>query len=113
MQGHSVETLSHALYDLELAPNNFWPNLLIDVSLRAGDSQITLEDILMFATGMKEQPYGQYPTIYFNHDSETGSKYPTSSSCFCCLYLPLHETFEEFKEAMDFGILHGSQFGQI
>ncbi|KAL3831438.1 hypothetical protein ACJMK2_023189 [Sinanodonta woodiana] len=101
---------SNVVADVERKTIEFWETYLRIVE--AGDSDITLEDILMFATGMKEQPYGKYPKICFHHYGETGSKYPTSSTCSCCLYLPLHETFEEFKEAMDFGILNGSQFGQ-
>ncbi|KAK3588098.1 hypothetical protein CHS0354_012154 [Potamilus streckersoni] len=91
----------------------FWENYIHIVE--AQGSQVTLADIMMFTTGMKEQPYGQCPKIYFchSHDGEPASRYPRSSTCSCVLYLPLYETFEEFKEAMDFGILNGIQFGHV
>ncbi|KAK3592785.1 hypothetical protein CHS0354_003228 [Potamilus streckersoni] len=90
----------------------FWETYLIIVE--NGGSQIHLEDIMIFATGMKEQAYGQTPNISFLHpkNGNPASKYPISSTCSCTLYLPLHDTLEMFKEAMDFGILNGSQFGR-
>ncbi|KAK3588095.1 hypothetical protein CHS0354_012151 [Potamilus streckersoni] len=110
--GESREDNDHDMMTkVEQRTTEFWKTYLSIVE--AGGSPINLENILMFATGMKEQPYGQYPKIYFNHSyfGEPASKYPTSSTCSCVLYLPLHDTFEEFKEAMDFGILNGDQFG--
>ncbi|KAK3588164.1 hypothetical protein CHS0354_012229, partial [Potamilus streckersoni] len=97
--------------EMEQKTVQFWGIYLCIVE--AGGSPINLEDIMMFATGMKEQPYGQSPKIYFSHPygGNSGSKYPRSSTCSCTLYLPLHETFSEFKKSMDFGILNGSEFG--
>ncbi|XP_001368632.3 G2/M phase-specific E3 ubiquitin-protein ligase isoform X1 [Monodelphis domestica] len=78
----------------------FWMSYLQDVE--SGESVITLEDILVFATGCRSIPpvgFQPTPSIKF-----LPVDYPVGSKCFNSLTLPITNTYEEFQENMDFAI---------
>uniref|UniRef100_F7BSS9 G2/M-phase specific E3 ubiquitin protein ligase n=1 Tax=Monodelphis domestica TaxID=13616 RepID=F7BSS9_MONDO len=78
----------------------FWMSYLQDVE--SGESVITLEDILVFATGCRSIPpvgFQPTPSIKF-----LPADYPVGSKCFNSLTLPITNTYEEFQENMDFAI---------
>nr|XP_006813215.1 PREDICTED: uncharacterized protein LOC102804688 [Saccoglossus kowalevskii] len=73
---------------------------------------ITLSQILMFSTGLKE--------IQFLHDKELGkdgaegelSRFPKPNTCSCILHLPVvHRSYENFIQDMVFGIVNAKHFG--
>ncbi len=76
-----------------------------------GDSAITLEDIMIFATGASEPPplgFDSKPSLKF-----TIGNYPTANTCGVTLYIPLSYTdYNAFKEAMEFAVQNSPCFGQ-
>ncbi|MBN3292744.1 G2E3 ligase, partial [Polypterus senegalus] len=71
----------------------------------------TLEDIVMFATGLKMIPplgFEPRPTIKFLHDN---SPFPTANTCSNTLCLPLHSSYDSFTFHISFEILNYPGFG--
>ncbi|NXO02024.1 G2E3 ligase, partial [Rhinopomastus cyanomelas] len=91
----------HSTSDVnEVGTTDFWVNYLQDVD--NGESVVTLEDILCFATGSYSVPsmgFVPEPTVKFSHIS-----YPVGNKFLNCLELPITSTYEQFKNAMDFTI---------
>lgn len=70
-----------------------------------------LEDILTFATGSNVVPpigFSPQPSLEFLHNE---GKYPVANTCINCLRLPIHKSYEDFKNNMDFGIQNTQGFG--
>uniref|UniRef100_A0A8C3RVP4 G2/M-phase specific E3 ubiquitin protein ligase n=1 Tax=Chelydra serpentina TaxID=8475 RepID=A0A8C3RVP4_CHESE len=79
---------------------DFWMGYLQDVE--GGESAATLEDILVFATGISSIPsigFEPDPSVKFLH-----IKYPIGNRQLNCLELPITKTYEQFKSKMDFAI---------
>ncbi|NXQ79621.1 G2E3 ligase, partial [Nyctibius grandis] len=79
---------------------DFWMGYLQDVE--SGESVVTLEDILLFVTGSFSIPpigFDPEPTIKFLH-----IRYPIGNRLLNCLELPITETYEQFKNKMEFTI---------
>ncbi|KFP02473.1 G2/M phase-specific E3 ubiquitin-protein ligase, partial [Calypte anna] len=79
---------------------DFWIGYLKDVE--SGESAVTLEDILLFATGSSSIPpmgFDPEPTLKFLH-----MRYPIGNRLLNCLELPITKTYEEFKKKMEFTI---------
>ncbi|XP_028412537.1 G2/M phase-specific E3 ubiquitin-protein ligase-like [Dendronephthya gigantea] len=85
----------------------FWRDYLQDCG--DGEAQATLEDVLIFSTGANSPPpigFDEEPKIAF-----TEEKYPKANTCVHLLYLPtIHNSFEDFKETIDFAILNSPTF---
>ena len=68
------------------------------------------KDVMIFATGADEEPplgFVPLPTLRFEN-----AKYPTANTCSNILNIPLqHQTYEEFRDAMEFGIMNCAGFG--
>ncbi|KAF5294704.1 hypothetical protein FQR65_LT19955 [Abscondita terminalis] len=83
------------------------------VECEEGDADVTLRDILIFATGCIDIPplgFRNTPTIEFLHN--TSKKYPEASTCGLILKLPvIHSEYINFKNDMSFGIKNGAVFG--
>uniref|UniRef100_A0A4X2JPI0 G2/M-phase specific E3 ubiquitin protein ligase n=1 Tax=Vombatus ursinus TaxID=29139 RepID=A0A4X2JPI0_VOMUR len=78
----------------------FWMNYLQNVE--SGESVVTLEDILLFATGCRSIPpvgFQPTPSIEFLH-----ADYPVGTKYYNKLTLPITNTYKEFQENMDFAI---------
>ena len=75
------------------------------------ESNATLVDVLVFATGANEPPpMGFDSTLNLEF---TMRKFPLANTCGLTLLLPLHHAAcNLFKEAMDFVILNSPCFGQ-
>ncbi|MBN3289473.1 G2E3 ligase, partial [Polypterus senegalus] len=72
----------------------------------------SLEDILVFSTGVSSIPpigFHPKPTINFLHNE---SPYPIAQTCTNSLSIPIHKTYDKFKYHMNFGILNSTGFGQ-
>ncbi|NXD05794.1 G2E3 ligase, partial [Nothocercus nigrocapillus] len=70
--------------------------------LMSGESVVTLEDILLFATGCSSVPpigFDPEPTVKFLH-----IRYPIGNKLHNCLELPITKTYEQFKNKMEFTI---------
>ncbi|XP_061854923.1 G2/M phase-specific E3 ubiquitin-protein ligase isoform X2 [Colius striatus] len=102
----SAETLCdlftiHSLSDVNKVEGaDFWIGYLQEVE--SGESVVTLEDILLFATGFSSIPpvgFDPEPTIKFLH-----RRYPVGNRLLNCLELPLTKTYEQFKKKMEFTI---------
>ena len=75
--------------------------------------QITLNDIVAFATGAYAVPpvgFDPHPAIEFH----MSSKYPRANTCANTLLLPLKcESFDTFVYNFTFGVLNAAGFGQV
>ncbi|MBN3293378.1 G2E3 ligase, partial [Polypterus senegalus] len=92
----------------------YWTDYLLDIeaSDKTSTCDPSLEDILMFATGLRAIPplgLQPRPTICFHHD---GSLLPVANTCGNILTLPIHKTYDNFRFYVSFGILNSPGFGQ-
>lgn len=76
-----------------------------------------LGKILAFATGANVIPpvgFFPRPSIDFLHDHSgtPGRHLPMANTCINCLKLPLLDTFEDFRESMDFALGNTQGFGR-
>ncbi|XP_053138790.1 G2/M phase-specific E3 ubiquitin-protein ligase isoform X2 [Hemicordylus capensis] len=92
---------SHGLLGADKARSlDFWMGYLQETE--GGESAVTLEDILVFATGSHSIPpigFDPEPTIMFLH-----IKYPIGKRHLNCLELPITKSYEKFKRILDFTI---------
>ena len=79
------------------------------------DACLLFSEVLAFATGSPTVlPCGFNPAlkIEFIHFASDDDKFPTANTCSCILRLPtMHTCYEEFKEALKFGIKNSQGFG--
>ncbi|XP_028577255.2 G2/M phase-specific E3 ubiquitin-protein ligase isoform X1 [Podarcis muralis] len=76
---------------------DFWMGYLQETE--GGESAVTLEDILVFATGIRDIPpigFDPEPAVKFLH-----IKYPVGKRHLNCLELPITKSYEKFKRIMD------------
>ncbi|XP_011487938.2 G2/M phase-specific E3 ubiquitin-protein ligase isoform X2 [Oryzias latipes] len=86
----------------------YWADYLLDCE--EGQSPVTLEDVLMFATGLTSLPpsgLDPLPRLQFLDNS----MYPMANTCLNTIKLPLLESYTLFKSQMDFGIQNSPGFG--
>ncbi|KAF7251753.1 G2/M phase-specific E3 ubiquitin-protein ligase [Varanus komodoensis] len=79
---------------------DFWMGYLQETG--GGESAVTLEDILVFATGIRNIPpigFDPEPSVKFLH-----IKYPNRKRHLNCLELPISNSYEKFKTILDFTI---------
>uniref|UniRef100_A0A8C2YF64 G2/M-phase specific E3 ubiquitin protein ligase n=1 Tax=Coturnix japonica TaxID=93934 RepID=A0A8C2YF64_COTJA len=84
----------------EVGGADFWMGYLQDVE--GGESIVTLQDILFFATGCFSIPpigFDPKPTVKF-----LPVHYPIGNRLLNCLELPITRTYENFKNKMEFAI---------
>ena len=71
---------------------------------------LSLQDVLMFATGLKEIPPAKLtpqPQLTF----QKHSRFPEANVCSNTLKLPILPSYEKFEEAMNYGIKNSPGFG--
>ena len=77
------------------------------------ESKCQLKELLVFATGANEEPpleFDPVPSLQFLQDST----FPEANTCSDILHVPIHhETYEEFKNAMELGLLKCAGFGKL
>ncbi|XP_062600097.1 G2/M phase-specific E3 ubiquitin-protein ligase-like [Saccostrea cucullata] len=91
----------------------YWRDFLQDAE--EGATVVTLEHLLIFATGTNRVPplgLSPSPVLSFLHEEEGGGKFPIANTCGNELKIPIHPSFEMFKENMEFGILNAPNFGR-
>ncbi|XP_051814807.1 G2/M phase-specific E3 ubiquitin-protein ligase-like [Acanthochromis polyacanthus] len=93
----------------------FWRDYLQDVEEQVGPS--ALGKILAFATGASVIPpvgFSPLPSVDFLHDQSIspGRHLPMANTCINCLKLPLLDTYEDFRESMDFALSNTQGFGR-
>ncbi|XP_049926216.1 G2/M phase-specific E3 ubiquitin-protein ligase-like isoform X2 [Epinephelus moara] len=77
---------------------------------------ITLEDVLMFATGADRIPplgFSVVPSLAFLHEplnSQRKRKFPEANTCALIMRLPMHASYEQFSDSMISGIKQSPQF---
>lgn len=89
----------------------FWRDWLIDIE-EGECSPVTLEKVLEFTSGASTVPplgFPQRPQIQFLH--EGNRIFPEANTCALVLRLPLHSSYEAFKQYMMEGILQAPTFG--
>ena len=79
---------------------------------------VTLENIMMFTTGLTTFPPLGFPvgpaavTFLHEDDRHGKSRFPKANTCACILMLPTtHQTYESFEHAMCYGIGNAGGFG--
>ncbi|XP_028975450.2 E3 ubiquitin-protein ligase pub3 isoform X3 [Esox lucius] len=93
----------------------FWRDYLTDAEEQEETQK--LGTILAFATGANIVPpigFSPQPSIEFlhpEHDAGTTSKLPIANTCINCLKLPLHTSYKDFKENLDFALGNTHGFG--
>ncbi|XP_078029666.1 G2/M phase-specific E3 ubiquitin-protein ligase-like [Epinephelus lanceolatus] len=93
----------------------FWRDYLQDVEEQVGPSK--LGKILAFAKGANVIPpvgFSPQPSIDFLHDQSISTRrhLPMANTCINCLKLPLLDTYEDFRESMDFALGNPQGFGR-
>ena len=95
-----------------IAPANISLNRASCLNFVAGLTQVSLRDILIFATGASKIPpmgFSPQPTVSFWEDVR-----PKANTWGTVLFLPMAlevENFEKFEEMMDDGIMNSPFFG--
>ncbi|XP_030580358.1 uncharacterized protein LOC115776738 isoform X2 [Archocentrus centrarchus] len=85
----------------------YWADYLLDCE---GEAAVSVEDILMFATGLTSLPPSglePLPQIEFLDDVPL----PMANTCSNLLKLPFLDSYSVFKSQMDFGIQNSPGFG--
>uniref|UniRef100_A0A3B1JE00 HECT domain-containing protein n=1 Tax=Astyanax mexicanus TaxID=7994 RepID=A0A3B1JE00_ASTMX len=88
----------------------FHVKLMVFNLLSDEKSGLSLQDVLMFGTGLKEVPPAAIkpqPQLTF----EWSSRFPLASTCANTLKIPILPSYEDFQEAMDYGIQNSLGFG--
>ncbi|XP_066516189.1 uncharacterized protein [Hoplias malabaricus] len=86
----------------------YWRDYLL--STEEQDTNTSLEEILMFATGLNTLPPSgiqPQPTLLF----EGASRFPVANTSSNTLRIPFSKTYDQFKADMDFGIQNSPAFG--
>ncbi|PIK37558.1 G2/M phase-specific E3 ubiquitin-protein ligase [Apostichopus japonicus] len=96
---------------------DYWLDMLIDIDDK--QSTISHRDILIFTTGLDTVPaigFQSSPQLQFLHDAEFNegqrSQFPKAHTCACILKLPIHNSYELFKEKIGFGLLSAAGFSE-
>lgn len=79
---------------------------------------MTLEDILVFATGSDTEPplgFPVQPTLEFIHEpvAEGIKKFPRANTCGLVLHLPIVDSYDAFTSLMEEGVTQSPTFGQL
>ena len=86
---------------------------VVDPNGKEEQHRITLESIVVFATGMPEKPplgFSPKPSLLFHKDTI----FPSANTCANQLYIPVEKmTFDEFKYNVTYGFVNSAGFGQI
>ncbi|XP_038130567.1 G2/M phase-specific E3 ubiquitin-protein ligase-like [Cyprinodon tularosa] len=93
---------------LESQTMGYWADYLLDCE--EGQAAVSVEDVLMFATGLTSLPpsgLDPLPKLHFLDDS----RFPMANTCLNTLKLPLIDSYPVFKTQMDFGIQNSPGFG--
>ncbi|XP_035982736.1 G2/M phase-specific E3 ubiquitin-protein ligase [Fundulus heteroclitus] len=86
---------------------SLWADYLFDCE---ENNEVTLEDVLMFATGVPSiPPAGMDPQPRLQYINT--SKFPMANTCANTLKLPLLDSYITFKHNMNFGIKNSRGFG--
>uniref|UniRef100_A0A3P9CSX9 HECT domain-containing protein n=1 Tax=Maylandia zebra TaxID=106582 RepID=A0A3P9CSX9_9CICH len=94
----------------------FWRDYLQD----AEEGPSKLQKILAFATGATAVPpigFSPAPSIEFIHrgddDFSSTPIFPLANTCVNCIRLPLHVSYQLFKEKFDFALGNTYGFGRV
>ncbi|XP_067267092.1 G2/M phase-specific E3 ubiquitin-protein ligase-like [Chanodichthys erythropterus] len=93
----------------------FWRDYLEDVEEEGGPAK--LGKILAFATGADAIPpigFSPQPSVEFLHQDapSTARLLPMANTCINCMKLPLHVSYQAFKESMEFALGNTQGFGR-
>nr|XP_023665910.1 uncharacterized protein LOC111842969 isoform X2 [Paramormyrops kingsleyae] len=99
---------------LEARTIAFWKDWLLDIEGGLAHP-ITLEHVLIFATGLRRLPamgFEVQPELAFLHAEDGLARFPKANTCSLVLYLPVGQTYNEFKNNMDLAVGCAHQFGE-
>nr|XP_023669462.1 uncharacterized protein LOC111844854 isoform X2 [Paramormyrops kingsleyae] len=94
---------------LEARAIAFWKDWLLEVE-GGLTHPITLEDVLIFATGLRRIPamgFVTQPELAFLHPEDGLVRFPKANTCSLVLQLPVGQAYTEFKNNMELGIGSG------
>ncbi|KAF6726454.1 G2/M phase-specific E3 ubiquitin-protein ligase [Oryzias melastigma] len=106
----SLSTVGSNRWRDEKRTEGYWRDYLIDVE--DGAFNITLEDILVFASGADRIPvlgFNPKPTLEFLSDPTR--RFPEANTCLVQIRLPVLPTYRAFAEKMCDGIIQSPTFG--
>uniref|UniRef100_A0A3B3HTZ9 HECT domain-containing protein n=1 Tax=Oryzias latipes TaxID=8090 RepID=A0A3B3HTZ9_ORYLA len=81
-------------------------------------NSITPPQILAFATGASVVPaigFSPTPSVQFMHNEDDdffSSMFPMANTCVNCIKLPLHTSYQLFREKFDFALGNTHGFGR-
>ncbi|XP_073727841.1 G2/M phase-specific E3 ubiquitin-protein ligase [Misgurnus anguillicaudatus] len=87
---------------------SYWRDYLL--YLEEKEAGPSLEDVLMFGTGLKKVPPAAIhpkPELVF----QKKSRFPVANVCSNTIKIPVLPSYEEFQEAIDYGIQNSPGFG--
>lgn len=73
-----------------------------------------MEGVLIFATGLWRIPAMGFllqPELQFLHPEDSLARFPRANTCWLVLHLPVGQSYNDFKQNMEFGIANTNQFG--
>ncbi|XP_048837376.1 uncharacterized protein LOC125711944 isoform X11 [Brienomyrus brachyistius] len=94
---------------LEARAIAFWKDWLLEVE-GGLTHPIDLEDVLIFATGLRRIPamgFVTQPELAFLHPEDGLARFPKANTCSLVLHLPVGQSYTEFKNNMELGIGSG------
>ncbi|XP_072572064.1 G2/M phase-specific E3 ubiquitin-protein ligase-like isoform X1 [Paramormyrops kingsleyae] len=87
---------------------SYWRDYLL--YLEEKEASPSLEDVLMFGTGLKEVPPAAIqpqPQLVF----QKSARFPMANVCTNTIKIPILSRYEDFQEAMDYGMQNSPGFG--
>lgn len=87
---------------------SYWRDYLL--YLEEKEASPSLEDVLLFGTGLKEVPPAAIqpqPKLVF----QKSSRFPMANVCTNTIKIPILPSYEEFQEAMAYGMQNSPGFG--
>ncbi|XP_037835205.1 G2/M phase-specific E3 ubiquitin-protein ligase-like isoform X1 [Kryptolebias marmoratus] len=94
----------------------FWRDYLQDAEEEDEEGPNKLQKILAFATAASEVPpigFSPTPSVQFIlKDDDFSSVFPMANTCINCIKLPLHTSYQVFKEKFDFALGNTYGFGR-
>ncbi|RXN12008.1 G2 M phase-specific E3 ubiquitin- ligase-like protein [Labeo rohita] len=87
---------------------SYWRDYLL--YLEEKEATPSLEDVLMFGTGLKEVPPAAIqpqPQLVF----QKSARFPMANVCTNTIKIPILPSYEDFQEAMDYGMQNSPGFG--
>ncbi|XP_077977462.1 G2/M phase-specific E3 ubiquitin-protein ligase-like [Glandiceps talaboti] len=98
----------------ELTVLSYWRDYLVDVE--EGEAEVTLKALVVFATGLDGIPplgFSPSPTLDFRRADGCGEGLKLLPIANTCANMPIVNSYDIFKDSLEFGILNSQGFCQV